>query len=57
MKEEIKNILEMLYWLYQKELKAGNIDKDKHIVSFGKICRKINILKNNNDCALFNYGK
>ena len=55
-KKEIKNILEMIYWLYQKDLKSGNIVKDKNIKTFGKICKKRNPLKNNDDSALFSYG-
>jgi len=58
--EEIKiasnKILEMVYWLYQKDLKSGNIAKND-LMSFGKICKKRNPLKNNDDSTLFNYGK
>ncbi|MBA7704355.1 hypothetical protein ES703_113161 [subsurface metagenome] len=53
----LKNILEMIYWLYQKDLKAGNITKDKSIVSFGKIIKKRNPINNNENPNLFNYDK
>ena len=53
----INKLLEMIYCLYMKELKAGNIGKDKNSSSFGKICKKRNPLKNNDDPTLFNYGK
>jgi len=56
-KIEVNKILEMIYWLYQKEIKAGNINKDKIITSFGKIVKKRNSFKNNGNATLFNYGK
>ena len=57
--EEIKiaanKILEMVYWLYQKELKSGNITKDKLIPSFGKILKKKGDFRKNEEPNLFNY--
>ena len=40
-------ILEMIYSLYFKELKAGNITKDKLIPSFGKIIKKRKLVTDN----------
>jgi len=55
-KEEIKilanKVLEMLYWLYQKELKSGNT-KNKLIPLFGKIIKKKAIRKD--EPNLFGY--
>lgn len=51
----INKILEMIYWLYLKDLKTGNIIKE--INSFGKICKKRNPLKNDDNFNLFNYVK
>ena len=42
----VNKLLEMIYWLYQKDLKAGNITKDKLVPSFGKILKKKAIKKN-----------
>ena len=57
--EEIKiaanKILEMVYWLYQKELKSGNIIKDKLILSFGKILKKKGDFRKNEEPNLFSY--
>ena len=51
--EEIKiavnKIVEIIYEMYIKDLKSGNIGKDNDIKSFGKICKKRNILKNNDN--------
>ena len=59
--EEIKiavnKIVEIIYEMYIKDLKSGNIGKDNDIKSFGKICKKRNILKNNDNSAFFNYRK
>lgn len=43
----------MIYWLYQKELKSGNITKDKLLASFGKILKKKAV--KNNEPNLFGY--
>ena len=43
----INKILEMIYWLYQKELKAGNITKDNMVSSFEKILKKKDAVKKN----------
>ena len=57
-KEEIQvavnNILEMIYALYQKELKAGKLNKDNLVSSFGKVIKK-KAVKNNDLPNLFNY--
>ena len=54
-KTAIKNILEMIYWLYKKELKDGNITKDNMVSSFGKILKKKDAVKKNDLPNLFNY--
>ena len=53
MQKEINSILEMIYWLFMKELKAGKIRKDNPC--FGKICKKRDLLKKNDEPNLFNY--
>ena len=54
----VNKFIEIIYEMYIKDLKSGNIGKDNTIKSFGKICKKRNPLKNNNeDSTLFNYGK
>ena len=47
----------MIYWLYQKDLKSGDITKDKLIPSFGKILNKKCLLNKNDNPTLFNYSK
>jgi len=60
-KEEIQiavnKFIEIIYEMYVKDLKSGNITKDNHIPSFGKICKKRNPLRNHEELNLFNYGK
>ena len=51
-----KVILELIYEMYVKDLKSGNILSNKDIASFGKICKKRKSF-NNNDPTLFSYGK
>ena len=51
----VNKILEMIYWLYQKELKSGYMTKDKLLSSFGKICKKRSLLRKNEEPNLFNY--
>ena len=53
----IKAIFEMIYEMYVKDLKSGNIQRDKSTISFGKICKKRNVLNKNYNPTLFNYGK
>lgn len=53
----VNKFVEIIYEMYIKDLKSGNINKDKDIKSFGKICKKRNILRNHEDQNLFNYGK
>jgi hypothetical protein len=48
-------ILELIYEMYVKDLKSGNILRSKGIASFGKICKKRKSF-NNDDPTLFNYG-
>ena len=57
LKNEINIILEMIYWLYQKELKEGNFKKEKFLPSFGKILKRKNPFKNNGGETLFGYIK
>lgn len=51
-----KVILELIYEMYVKDLKSGNIQNSRGVVSFGKICKKRKSF-NNNDPTLFSYGK
>lgn len=53
MQKEINSILEMIYWLYMKDLKAGNITKDKLISFYGKIIKKKTV--KNDEPNLFGY--
>ena len=54
----IKNIIELIYEMYIKDLKSGNIIKDKEpIKSFGKICNRKKTLNKYDGPNLFNYGK
>ena len=48
-------ILELIYEMYLKDLKSGNIQNNKGVVSFGKICKKRKSF-NSDDPTLFNYG-
>ncbi len=56
--EEIKIAVNMfikiIYEMYLKDLKSGNIVKDS-LKSFGKICKKRGVFKNNEEPNLFNY--
>lgn len=52
-----KAILELIYEMYVKDLKSGNIQSNKDIPAFGKICKKRNVLSNHEEPNLFNYGK
>ena len=49
-----KAILELIYEMYVKDLKAGNILSNKGSASFGKICKKRKSF-NSDDSTLFNY--
>jgi len=53
----VNKFIEIIYEMYMKDLKDGNISKDKAITSFGKICKKRNVLANHEEPNLFNYGK
>lgn len=58
-KEEIQiavnKFIEIIYEMYVKDLKSGNITKDNHIPSFGKILKKKSNFKKNDLPNLFNY--
>ena len=49
-------ILELIYEMYVKDLKSGNIQKNNDVVSFGKIYKKRNVLASRQEPNLFNYG-
>ena len=51
----IKKIIEIIYEMYVKDLKSGNITKDNYIPSFGKILKKKSTFKKNDLPNLFNY--
>lgn len=57
--EEIKKAVirfnEVIYAMYLKDLKSGNISKDKNLKSFGKICKKRASFKSNEEPNLFSY--
>ena len=53
----VNKFIEIIYEMYIKDLKSGNIGKDNTIKSFGKICKKRGVLANHEDQNLFNYGK
>ena len=55
-KRVIYKISELIYEMYLKDLKSGNIIKEP-IKYYGKICKKRNPIRNNDDSTLFNYGK
>lgn len=50
----ISKIIELIYEMYIKDLKLGNVSKS--IKSFGKILNKKGILNKNDNPTLFNYG-
>jgi len=58
-KEEIQiavnKFIEIIYEMYVKDLKSGNITKDNYIHSFGKILKKKSNFKKNDLPNLFNY--
>jgi hypothetical protein len=54
-KIEVNKILEMLYTLYQKELKEGKISKDSLFSTFGKIIKKKSVPGKNDVPNLFSY--
>jgi hypothetical protein len=51
----IGKIIELIYEMYTKDLKSGNINKS--IKSFGKILNKKSLLNKNDNPTLFNYSK
>ena len=54
----INTLIELIYEMYIKDLKNGNIGKDKlTIKSFGKICNRRKTLNKYDGPNLFNYGK
>jgi len=58
--EEVKiavnKINELIYEMFLKDLKSGNISKE-HIKSYGKVINKRNVFNKYNEPTLFNYGK
>ena len=51
----ISKIIELVYEMYIKDLKSGNITKS--IKSFGKIINKRGVIHKSDNPTLFNYGK
>ena len=52
----INKMVQIIYEMYIKDLKNGNIKKES-IKSFGKICNRRKTLNKYDGPNLFNYGK
>ncbi len=59
-KEEIQitvnKFIEIIYEMYMKDLKAGNIVKEP-VKSYGKICKKRGFINGYKNPTIFNIGK